>query len=172
VIYRVGVLNGDGIGPEVVPAAIEVAEAALLQSGEAVEWQPLPMGLEAIASDGHPMPDRVKAALGDCHGWVMGPHDNWSYPPEHHETRNPSGELRHQFGLFANVRPARAFDGLDALGKGIDVVLFRENTEGFYSDRNMASGTREWELTADTVITSGVFTRGAAERIAADLYGS
>ena len=41
----------------------------------------------------------------------------------------------------------------------------RENTEGFYSDRNMIAGSGEWELDADTVITAGVFTRGAAERI-------
>ncbi len=163
---RIRVLNGDGIGWEVVPAAIAVADAALTRTGVQVEWLPLPMGLDAITSDGHPMPDRVKAALADCHGWVMGPHDNVSYPTEHQATRNPSGELRHQFGLFANVRPAKALEGLDAIGRGMDLVVMRENTEGFYSDRNMIAGSGEWELDADTVITAGVFTRGAAERIA------
>jgi 3-isopropylmalate dehydrogenase len=164
--YLIGVLNGDGIGSEVVPAAIEVADAALAREKVDVEWRPLPMGLDAIASDNHPMPERVKAALGQCHGWVMGPHDNWSYPVSHQATRNPSGELRHHFGLYSNVRPAKAFECLDAVGKGMDVVVFRENTEGFYSDRNMIAGTGEWEIDADTVITAGLFTRGAAEKIA------
>lgn len=109
---RIRVLNGDGIGREVVPAAIAVADAALTRTGVQVEWLPLPMGLDAITSDGHPMPDRVKAALADCHGWVMGPHDNVSYPTEHQATRNPSGSCAINSGCLrtcARQKPSRGW---------------------------------------------------------------
>ncbi|GAA3331075.1 hypothetical protein GCM10020331_086150 [Ectobacillus funiculus] len=47
-----------------------------------------------------------------------------------------------------------------------NLVIFRENTEGFYADRNMFAGHGEWQITEDVVVTSGVFTRKAVERIA------
>jgi len=62
--YHLGVFNGDGIGPEVVGAAVAVVDAAIVSVGGIdLEWRPLPMGLRAIESDGHPLPDRVKSEL-------------------------------------------------------------------------------------------------------------
>ncbi|HET8627634.1 MAG TPA: isocitrate/isopropylmalate family dehydrogenase [Thermomicrobiales bacterium] len=163
--YRLGVLEGDGIGPEVVAAAVAVCEAALARRGATVEWVALPMGWASIRQGGTAMPEATKAALAGCHGWIMGPHDSASYPPEERARRNPSGELRHHFDLYANIRPARSYPGVPALRRA-DLAIVRENTEGFYPDRNMYAGAGEWMPTPDVAVSVGVFTRRAAERIA------
>ncbi len=165
--YRLGVLDGDGIGPEVMQATLEVitAAAAALE-GPRFEWVPLPMGLSAIRDHGAALPDETRAALAGCHGWLMGPHDSAAYPPEHRRRLNPSGDLRHSFDLFANIRPARSYPGVEALARGVDLVIVRENTEGFYADRNMFTGSGELMPTPDVALAVGVFTRQAAERIA------
>lgn len=164
--YRLGVLNGDGIGPEIVQATAPVVEAAIVRHGAAVQWAPLPMGWEAIRETGEAMPSGTVAALRGCHGWILGPHDSVSYPPALQERRNPSGELRHLFDLYANIRPCRSYPGVQALAPGADLVIVRENTEGFYPDRNMFTGSGEWMPTPDVAISVGVFTRRAAERVA------
>jgi 3-isopropylmalate dehydrogenase len=169
--YRIGVLYGDGIGPEIVRSALEVLQMALRTSGHAMfEFVTLPMGREAIRSHGDPLPQSTKDALKETDGWIMGPHDSASYPPEFQKGRNPSGELRHVFDLFANIRPSRTLPGVPSIAGEADVVIVRENTEGFYSDRNMYLGSGEWHVTEDVVITSGVFTRKAITRIAHEAF--
>jgi len=165
--YRLGVLDGDGIGPEITRATVDVVTAALGRGGGArVAWAPLPMGCQAIRQHGAAMPEGTRRELARCDGWLMGPHDSASYPPEHRRERNPSGELRHHFDLFANVRPARNYPGVDSLARGVDLVIVRENTEGFYPDRNMHAGAGEFMPTPDVALSVAVFTRRAAERIA------
>ncbi|GJI59767.1 hypothetical protein BATMR_27950 [Bacillus altitudinis] len=56
------------------------------------------------------------------------------------ERRNPSGELRHTFDLFANIRPSQSLPGVKSVASGVDLVIFRENTEGFYPDRKCIRG--------------------------------
>ena len=165
--YRLGVLEGDGIGPEIAPATVEVVTAAARNAGPVrLDWVPLPMGWVGIREHGAAMPDATKRALGECDGWLMGPHDSAAYPPEHRRRRNPSGELRHHFDLFANIRPARTYPGLPSVAREADLVVVRENTEGFYPDRNMYAGAGEFMPTPDIALAVGVFTRHAAERIA------
>jgi 3-isopropylmalate dehydrogenase len=165
--YQIGVLAGDGIGPEIVRATLAIVEAAARPvAGLALEWRQLPMGWEAIRAHGTAMPEETKRALAECHGWIMGPHDSASYPPAEQERRNPSGELRHHFDLFANIRPARGWPGVPAVASTADLVIVRENTEGFYPDRNMYVGSGEWMPTPDVALSVGVFTRRAARRIA------
>jgi 3-isopropylmalate dehydrogenase len=96
----------------------------------------------------------------------MGPHDSVSYPVAEREKLNPSGTLRHYFDLYANIRPARAYPGLPAVSPKMDLVIVRENTEGFYTDRNMAWGVGEVLATPDVALTLGKITRHASERIA------
>lgn len=164
--YRLGVLAGDGIGPEIVAAAVRVLEAA--QQGDRLrfEWRPLPMGLEAIRTVGSALPEGTVAALAQCDGWILGPHDSVSYPPAERAKLNPSGVLRRHFDLYANIRPAKAFPGLRAVSPGMDLVIARENTEGFYADRNMAVGSGEFMPTPDVALAVGKITRQASERIA------
>ena len=118
-MITLGVLPGDGIGPEVV-AAVRVIEAAL----PGVTWRELPMGGSAIESHGTPLPEATLEELGRLDGWLLGPHDNASYPAR---SPAPGGVIRKRFDLFANVRPARAL-GVPALCPGMDLVIVRENT--------------------------------------------
>ena len=163
--YRLGRLEGDGIGPEIVPVAVRVADAALAAAGAAVEWVPLPIGLAAIESTGSPIPHETVAALETLDGWVLGPHDNASYPAEHRRSLNPSGTLRKHFDLYANIRPAKAFPGTTPLAPAIDLVVVRENTQGFYADRNLHVGSGEFMPSADVAMSLSVFTRPSVERI-------
>src|SRR4051794_430326 len=165
--YRVGVLPGDGIGPEIVPAAVRVADAALAAAGaEPVAWHELPLGGSAIEAHGTALPDATVTALTELDGWVLGPHDSAAYPEPHRSRLNPSGALRKHFDLYANIRPARGFEGGAAIAPDTDLVIVRENTEGFYADRNMHLGGGEFMPTPDVALAVGVFTRAGVERIA------
>ncbi|WP_448609327.1 isocitrate/isopropylmalate dehydrogenase family protein [Geodermatophilus sp. URMC 60] len=165
--YRLGVLLGDGIGPEIVPASVRVVDAALAATGAApVEWQELPLGASAIEEHGSAIPATTLEALAGLDGWLLGPHDSVAYPEPFRSQLNPSGTLRKHFDLYANTRPARAFEGGRAIAPGTDLVIVRENTEGFYADRNTHAGTGEYMPTPDVAIAMGVFTRPAVERIA------
>jgi len=82
----------------------------------------------------------------------------------------PGGTLRKHVGLYANIRPANAFEGGNALIPGTDLVIVRENTEGFYADRNSFRGTGEIMPTADVAIMFGITTRAATERIAPSAF--
>jgi 3-isopropylmalate dehydrogenase len=170
--YRLGVLRGDGIGPEITEATLRVLDAATRRVRDLqLDAVPLLMGHDAIREAGVAMPESTVAALGRCDAWIMGPHDSASYPESERDRRNPSGELRHRFDLYANIRPARAYAGLPAVSPRMDLVVVRENTEGFYPDRNMAWGVGELMPTSDMVLSVGKFSRGASERIARIAFG-
>ncbi|UPV78553.1 isocitrate/isopropylmalate dehydrogenase family protein [Bacillus rugosus] len=164
--YRIGILKGDGIGPEIVDAAVSVLDAAAQRAGVLLNAVELPMGWNAIQTYNDPMPQYTKEELKKCQGWLLGPHDSAAYPPGHKEKRNPSGELRHYFDLYANIRPAKTMTGIKSVAGEADLVIFRENTEGFYSDRNMYAGAGEWHITPETAVSAGVFTKKAISRIA------
>ena len=165
--YEFGVLHGDGIGEEITESTLAVVKAAAKQfDGLKLNWEVLPMGETAIAVHDHPLPAFTKERLKEKDAWIMGPHDSAAYPARFQEERNPSGELRHYFDLFANIRPAKSVKGIKGLVKKADLVIYRENTEGYYPDRNMFYGVGEWMITPDVAISTGVFTRKAIERIA------
>ncbi|MER6987687.1 isocitrate/isopropylmalate dehydrogenase family protein [Saccharopolyspora hirsuta] len=164
--YRLGVLEGDGIGPEIVPAAVQVLDAAFETAGVRVEWTRLPLGRSAIDEFGAAVPQHTLDTLSELDGWLLGPHDSAAYPEPHRSALNPSGTLRKHFGLYANIRPAKSFEGTRAIVPGTDLVIVRENTEGFYADRNTHAGTGEFMPTPDVAIAHGIITRAAVERIA------
>ncbi|HEY8367829.1 MAG TPA: isocitrate/isopropylmalate dehydrogenase family protein [Thermodesulfobacteriota bacterium] len=165
--YRIGVLEGDGIGPEVVPPAVDAVEAArAVVGGPAIDWVPLPMGLTAYEREGSTLPAATVAALETCDGFLLGPVSHHTYAVGRPEMANPSGTLRKRFDLYANVRPARSFAGVKTRYTGVDLVVVRENTEGFYADRNVLDGNGEFRPDADTVISVRVVTRKASRRIA------
>ncbi|MGW4534769.1 isocitrate/isopropylmalate dehydrogenase family protein [Nocardia sp. NPDC004340] len=164
---RLGLLEGDGIGPEIVRATRHVVDDAFETTGlPPVEWVPLPLGHEAIEQYGNPVPEQTLAALAELDAWIMGPHDSASYAPEHRTGLPPAGAVRKRFGLYANIRPARSLEGVRALAQDMDLLILRENTEGLYADRNMAAGSGEFQPSRDVALSVGVFTRAAIERIA------
>ncbi|BDU06011.1 isocitrate/isopropylmalate dehydrogenase family protein [Nocardia cyriacigeorgica] len=162
---RLGLIDGDGIGPEAVGSARAVVDEALAAAGAAgVDWVPLSIGHRALAEFGTALPRQTLDALAELDGWILGPHDNASYPAEHRVA--PGGAIRKHFGLYANIRPARAFPGVRAAAPDIDLVIVRENSEGFYADRNMFAGSGEFRPTEDVAMSVGVVTRRACELIA------
>ncbi|BBC29836.1 3-isopropylmalate dehydrogenase [Streptomyces graminofaciens] len=164
--YRLGVLAGDGIGPEIVPSAVEIATAAAQAAGVSVDWVTLPLGATAIETHDNPVPEETRRTLAELDGWYLGPHDSVGYPEPHKSALNPSGTLRKHFQLFANIRPAKSFPGAKAVCNSADLVIVRENTEGFYADRNTYAGTGEFMPTPNTAIMMGIITREATERVA------
>ena len=88
---------------------------------------------------------------GRADGLVLGPAATFDFRDEAKGEINPSMFFRKGLDLFANIRPARTYPGLpDRLG-AFDLVVVRENTEGFYADRNMASGSGEMLVTPEVV---------------------
>ncbi|GAA5059412.1 isocitrate/isopropylmalate dehydrogenase family protein [Nocardia callitridis] len=170
-VLRLGLIEGDGIGPEVVGAARKVVDEAMSAAGAApVEWVPLPMGISAIEQFGDPLPEQTLAALASLDAWILGPHDNVAYPAEHRGGVAPGGAIRKRFGLFANIRPALALPGVRASAPDIDLVIVRENSEGFYADRNMFAGSGEFRPTPDVALSVGLITRQACERVAHEAF--
>lgn len=168
---RIGVLPGDGIGPEVVPAAEIVIDTALAaQPDVEITWQRLPIGHDAIARFGTPLPETTLEALDELDAWILGPHDSASYPDPWRTQLTPGGTIRKRFDLFANIRPARAFPGTAPTSPKMDLVVVRENTEGFYADRNMHAGAGEFMPTPDVAMAVGLVTRPACERIAHEAF--
>lgn len=166
-MLTLGVLLGDGIGPEIVDSATRVAERALSGVSVAVHWRELPFGLEAIGEFGTPLPEPTLAELDGLAGWILGPHDNAGYPEQFRGLLSPGGAIRKRYNLFANIRPARTLSAaVHAVCPDLDVVVVRENTEGFYADRNMYDGAGEFMPTPDVALAVAVFTRTACERIA------
>ncbi|SEH03987.1 3-isopropylmalate dehydrogenase [Nonomuraea solani] len=169
--YRLGVLEGDGIGPEIVPASVQVLDAALEAAGAPpAAWVDLPLGASAIGTHGDAVPESTLTALAGLDAWLLGPHDSAAYPEPHRSKLNPSGTIRKHFDLFANIRPAKSFDGADAVVPGTDLVIVRENTQGFYADRSTYKGTGEFMPTPDVAIAMGIITRPAVERIAVEAF--
>ncbi|WP_020108442.1 isocitrate/isopropylmalate dehydrogenase family protein [Nocardia sp. 348MFTsu5.1] len=167
---RIGLINGDGIGPEVVPAAARIVDVALTRTGCSVEWIPLEIGRAAIESVGEAIPEQTLSALDDLDMWILGPHDSAGYPPEHRTGLTPGAVIRKRFDLYANIRPAVAYPGVPALSPQMDLIIVRENSEGLYADRNMVRGTGEFMPTPDVALAVGVITRAATERIALSAF--
>ncbi|ABS03964.1 isocitrate/isopropylmalate dehydrogenase family protein [Kineococcus radiotolerans] len=169
--YSLAVLHGDGIGPEIVPASVKILDAAVAAAGATpIAWTELPLGRSAIDEYGEHTPTKTLDALDEVDGWLLGPHDSAAYPEPYRSQLNPSGTIRKHFGLFANIRPAKAFRGGNAIVEGTDLVIVRENTEGFYADRNTFAGTGEMMPTPDVAIMHGIITRAATERIAHEAF--
>jgi len=160
------VLPGDGIGPEIVAATIEVLGAADRLFGLDLAYQTAAIGFASLKAAGTTITDAVVEQAKRADGVILGPVSHNEYPPVAAGGLNPSGELRRRLDLFANVRPARSRDGLPArCGRPIDLVIVRENTEGFYADRSMHAGAGEFMPTPDTALSIRKITRQGSERI-------
>jgi 3-isopropylmalate dehydrogenase len=83
---------------------------------------------------------------------------------------NPSKFFRKSLDLYANIRPAKTFPGCGTAHKPLDLVVVRENTEGFYADRNIESGGSEMLITPDVVVSLRRITRLCCERIARSAF--
>lgn len=165
--YRIGVLNGDDIGPEIVPVAVAVLQRAVQGSPDIdIEWIELPIGYPSYLQTGETLPAGTLEALYRMDGWILGPIGHMAYPREDPKAVNPHPILRRQFDLMSNIRPAKSFAAVPSIHKDVDLVIIRENNEGFQPDRNMYRGTAEMMPTPDMAISLRVITRRNSEFVA------
>jgi 3-isopropylmalate dehydrogenase len=157
------VLEGDGIGPEITRATVQVLEALSL----GLTFTQADIGFAAHRKHGTTFPDDVVEQARRADGVLLGPVSHNDYPPRDKGGLNPSGELRKRLDLYANIRPARSRAGFPPrCGVPIDLVIVRENTEGFYADRSMHVGPGEFMPTPDLAIAVRKVTRQGSTRIA------
>lgn len=164
---RLLVLEGDGIGPEISRATVSVVEAVACKLEVPLVFEHATIGFAALKESGTTFPDAVLAAARAADGVILGPVSHNAYPPSDQGGLNPSGQLRKQLDLYANIRPAKSRPGFPPrCGKPVDLITMRENTEGFYSDRSMYLGLGEFMPTPDLAMSIRKVTRAASERIA------
>lgn len=165
------VLEGDGIGPEITAATLTVLDAAAHASRLSFKWRYADIGFKALRNCGSTIPDAVLKQARTASGIVLGPVSHNEYPPVAEGGLNPSGVLRKHLDLYANIRPARSRDGFPPrCGRPIDLVVVRENTEGFYADRSMFLGPGEFMPTPDLALAVRKITRSGSTRIAEEAF--
>lgn len=164
---RLLVLPGDGIGPEIAAATETVLAAADRAFGLGLELSRREIGFAALEEGGTTIPESVIAAAKAADGVILGPVSHNAYPPAAEGGRNPSGVLRRALDLYANIRPARSRAGVPApVAAKVDLVVVRENLEGFYADRNMQSGPGEFMPEPGVALAFRKITARASRRIA------
>lgn len=164
---QIVVLPGDGVGPEISEATLAVLDAADRRFGLGITFTRYEIGLASLRRSGTTLPDPVIEAARAADGLILGPVSHQDYPSRSEGGINPSGELRIRLDLYANIRPARSREGIPHWGRTpIDLVIVRENTEGFYADRNMFYGVGEFMPTPDVALSVRKITAQASERIA------
>src|SRR5215467_3016287 len=160
-------MEGDGIGPEITAATMAVLGAADRVFKLGLAFTPVAIGLAALRAQGTTLPAAAVEAATAADGVILGPVSHNDYPPLAESGLNPSGELRKRLDLFANIRPAKSRGGLPPrCGSPVDLVIVRENTEGFYADRSMFLGSGEFMPTADLALSVRKITRAGSTRIA------
>lgn len=161
------VLEGDGIGPEIVAATRTVLTRALDQVGVDVELSFRTIGFAALREQGTTFPEGTLEAARTHDGVILGPVSHDDYPPVAEGGINPSGALRKGLDLYANIRPARTRPYVPApINRSFDLVIVRENTEGFYADRTMFAGGGEFMPTPDVALAVRKITVQGCRRIA------
>ncbi|GAA3598225.1 isocitrate/isopropylmalate dehydrogenase family protein [Agrococcus terreus] len=160
------VLPGDGIGPEITDATLRVLDHVDRAFDLGLSFEHADIGLASLAAQGTTLPDAVLERVLAVDGVLLGPVSHYEYPPRAEGGINPSGELRTRFGLYANIRPCRSRGELSILRRPMDLVIVRENTEGFYSDRNMHAGSGEFMPDADSAFSIRKITAAASNRVA------
>ena len=150
---RLCVIEGDGIGREVIPAAVRVLEAVI----PGLEVTQALAGWECFQKQGTSVPVETLTAIRDCGAALFGAVSSPSRKVEGY--RSAILTLRQALDLYANLRPVRSLPGVSPR-QGIDLLVMRENTEGLYA------GRERLEDSGATAIAERVITRRASQRLA------
>jgi tartrate dehydrogenase/decarboxylase/D-malate dehydrogenase len=164
--HRIAVIGGDGIGPEVIDQAVRVAEAAARRDGGALDWHRLPWSSAYYKQTGRMMPEDGWEILRGHDAILLGAIGSPDVP-DHITLHGLLLPMRRHFDQYVNLRPAYLFEGVqsplrDKAPGSIDMVVYRENTEGEYAP----IGGRLYVGTPHEVaIQTNTFTRRGCERI-------
>ncbi|MBR2675524.1 MAG: tartrate dehydrogenase [Solobacterium sp.] len=165
--YKIALIPGDGIGPEVVHEAVRVLETiSELDPKIQFAFTEYPWGCEDYLKNGEMMPENGMEILRDYDAILLGA---VGYPgvPDHISLRDLLLRIRHDFDQYVNLRPVKLLKGApcplkDVKREDIDMIFIRENSEGEYA------GSGAWlypNSDQEVVIQNGVFSRKGCERI-------
>jgi 3-isopropylmalate dehydrogenase len=163
---RILVLPGDGIGPEIVSAAVEVLQAANDRFSLGLAFDYDDVGFASLEKHGTTLRAELLERAKTYDGIILGTQSHMDYPPVDQGGRNVSAGFRIGLDLYANVRPARTRSFLGRGAPNMDLVIMREATEGFYPDRNMSVGWGEVMPSPDMALSIRKITAHGSERIA------
>ena len=166
--YKIGVIKGDGIGPEIIDEAIKVLDAVSVKEGFNLKYEEMLLGGAAIDATGVPLPEDTIQGVKKCDavlfGAIGGP--KWDNLERHLRPETGLLGLRKEMGTFANLRPAMVYDELvnasslkPEVIKGVDIMVVRELTGGIYFGQPR-------ELHADKAFNTMIYTREEVKRIA------
>ena len=131
--HRVTLIPGDGIGPEIVAAALPTIEAA----GAEIEWEVREAGLKVMERQGTPLPEEVLESVRRNRVGLKGPLTT----PIGGGIRSVNVALRHALDLYACLRPAKSYPGVRSRYQDINLVIVRENTEDLYAGVEFPAGS-------------------------------
>lgn len=151
-MHNVVLIPGDGIGPEITEAVQTVFKAAKAP----VNWIPAKAGMNAFNETGNPLPDETVDLITKHKIALKGPLET----PVGTGFRSINVTLRQKFNLYSNIRPAKSLPGIHTPFTHVDLVLFRENTQGMYIGQERWVG--DDKLHAESI---AVVTREASENI-------
>jgi isocitrate dehydrogenase (NAD+) len=149
--YKIAVLPGDGIGPEVIDCALVVLKALMrVDPSLELELVKADVGEPAFEKYGDPLPEETLALARESRAILFGAVGKLATPV--------ILPMRQKFQLYANVRPAYTFEGVPSLQKNVDIVIIRENTEDVYKGVGYSVDDTEF-------VALRIFTRKGMERI-------
>ncbi|QHC71735.1 isocitrate/isopropylmalate family dehydrogenase [Rathayibacter sp. VKM Ac-2801] len=163
---KIALLPGDDIGPEISAAVRTVLDDVDRRFGLDLSIDEHEVGMAAHRRLGTTLPDDAIQACLDADGVILGPGGMTLYPPVSEGGINIPGTIRKRLDLYANIRPSKYRPNIPKAVEGLDVVIVRENTQGFYADRNLFQGYGEFQPTPDSAMSLRLITRAASERIA------
>ena len=151
-MYTITLIPGDGIGPSISDSTRRIIEA----TGVGVSWELEEAGIPAIEKYKDPLPQQVIDSIARNKIALKGPLTT----PIGTGFRSVNVALRKEFDLYINLRPAKSFIGVKSTYTGVDLIVFRENIEEFYS------GIEHYiDAQKSAAETIGVVTRTGSERI-------
>jgi 3-isopropylmalate dehydrogenase len=167
---KIIMIAGDGIGPEITAATKEVLNAANISFKLNLQIEDEIAGHESLKKYGSTVTSELLKKVNNADGLILGPMSTYDFKDESKGEINPSKFFRKSLDLYANIRPAKTYIGLKSPVHDFDLVVVRENTEGFYADRNMEEGNGEILVTPDVAISLRRITRQCCERIARSAF--
>lgn len=168
---RIMTIPCDGIGPEIMSAALGVLNVVDKRFDLGFSFHEEEAGFASLKNHGITLRDEVLSrAKNDFDGVILGTQSHMDYPPVAEGGRNVSAGFRIGLDLYANVRPARSRDYIPNKAPGMDLVIMREATEGFYPDRNMFNGVGEMMPDPDMALSVRKITRHASTRICREAF--